>query len=525
MKPTYYFLLVFLTGILLLGCTPQEAKIVSDSRSLPRATPESQGISSEGLIQFLDAIESSGTEFHSLMILRHGQVVSEGWWSPFEKDYLHQLYSLSKSFTSTAVGLAAQEGLLSLDDKVIKFFPDKMPNTYDPKLDQMTLRHLITMSTGHMGNTMDSLRQGESEDWQAAFMTLAVGNEPGSVFKYNTAATYMLSSIVQKVSGNTVEDFLKPRLLEPLGIDKSDWMTDPHGVNVGGYGFRVNTEGIAKLGQLYLQKGNWKGQQLLNEEWCIDATSKQVASSASDGNFDGNNDWSQGYGYQFWRNTVGGFRADGAYGQFSIVLPEHDVVIAITSQSMDMGNTMKLVWTNLLPAIASGTLPENPEKGNELRERLENLVIKPETFEKSSSIASMISGKTYEMESNDSGLTSVSFEIDRDIYTVSLEMENGENIKVNHGIHSWATKGNPRKNWNQVFPIPGRLANDSEIAGLVTWENDNTLRAYWQFYETCHGDQLTFRFDDDRIEIEFLNSLAKGGKVKETRASIWGSLQ
>ena len=195
-----------------------------------------------------------------------------------------------------------------------------------------------------------------------------VPHKPGTHFKYNTPATYLQSAIVQKVTGQTVLDFLKPRLFEPLGIDSPKWDTSPEGISLGGYGLYLRTEDIAKFGQLYLQKGQWQGKQLVPAEWIEQATSKQVSNGS-----DPNRDWDQGYGFQFWRCRHDAFRGDGKDGQFCLVLPKLDAVIAITANTGDMQAELNVVWDKLLPAFSDKPLAENPEGLAKLKESIAKL--------------------------------------------------------------------------------------------------------------------------------------------------------
>src|SRR5437867_10995154 len=258
------------------------------SAALPRSIPEAQGITSAAILDFVQAADRQVNEMNSFMLVRHGHVVAEGWWTPYAAETRHMLYSLSKSFTSTAVGLAVAEGKLSIDDEVLKFFPDDAPTNASSNLKAMRVRDLLMMSTCHQDDPPTSPDVISAK----SFFTQAVVHLPGTHFKYTTAATFMQSAIVQKVSGQTVLDFLRPRLFEPLGIEHPVWDTNFQGISLGGYGLRVRTEDIAKFGQLYLQKGGWNGKQLLPTEWVAMATAKQTSNGSNP-----KSDWNQGYGF------------------------------------------------------------------------------------------------------------------------------------------------------------------------------------------------------------------------------------
>ena len=342
-------------------------KAATKSAKLPRSTPESQGVSSSAIRAFVEAADETVDSMHSFMLVRHGNVIAEGWWEPEAASKPHILWSLSKSFTSTAVGLAVAEGKLNIDDKVLSFFPENAPEEPSENLKSMRVRDLLTMSTGH---DAEPWWQGD-EVWTKRFLSQPVPHKPGTSFMYNTPATYMLSAIVQKVTGQTVLDYLTPRLFEPLGIEKPTWDASPQGISIGGYGLYLRTEDIVKFGQLYLQKGKWDGKQLIPAAWVAEATSKQVENGNA--RHARNPDWSQGYGFQFWQCRHGAYRGDGKDGQFCIVLPKQDAVIAITAKTGNMQQQLDLVWEHLLPAFHDEALPENLDEAKKLRNTLSNL--------------------------------------------------------------------------------------------------------------------------------------------------------
>ena len=337
---------------------------------LPRATPESQGVSSAGVRAFVEAADANIDTLHGFVLVRHGKVVAEGWWSPQTADTPHVMHSLSKSFTSTAVGLAVAEGKLSIDDPVLKFFPEDAPPKLSKNLQAMRVRDLLTMSTGHQTEP----KFNADEPWTKTFLAHPVEFKPGTHFLYNSPGSYMLSAIVQKVTGQTVREYLLPRLFEPLGIKEPNWMTSPQGISTGGWGLELRTEDVAKFGLLYLQKGMWKGKQIVPAEWVAQATARQMSNGS-----DPTKDWDQGYGFQFWRCRHGAFRGDGAFGQFCLVMPEQDAVLAITADTGDMQAELNVVWDKLLPAMASAdALPENAAELAKFKEVISKLAVRPE---------------------------------------------------------------------------------------------------------------------------------------------------
>lgn len=331
---------------------------VSEMQSLPRSSPESQGVSSKDIADYLIKADREVVSMHSFMMVRNGKVIAEAWWKPETPEKPHVLWSLSKSFTSTAIGLAVQEGKLSIDDHVLKFFPDDVPDELSANLKAMRVRDLLTMTTGHQNEV--NLRN--QSNWVKAFLAHPVPHKPGTHFQYNTPATFMLSAIIQKVTGQTLPEYLRTRLFEPLGIEQPQWDLNPQGIAIGGYGLYLKTEDIAKFGQLYLQKGKWQGKQIIPEEWVDQATSKQVSNGS-----DPTKDWDQGYGFQFWRCRHNAFRGDGKDGQFCIVMPELNTVIAITANTNNMQAALSLVWDKLLPAIHDKPLAADAESNDRIK--------------------------------------------------------------------------------------------------------------------------------------------------------------
>jgi len=336
--------------------------------SLPRATPESQGVSSAAIRAFIEEADAKVDTMHSVILVRHGKVVAEAWWKPQTSDTPHVMHSLSKSFTSTAIGLAAAEGKLSIDDPVLKFFPEEAPEKPSKNLQSMRIRDLLMMSTGH--STLPVFKP--EEPWVKTFLHHPVEFKPGTHFVYNSPGSYMLSAIVQKATGQTTLDYLKPRLFEPLGIENPTWLVSPQGVSTGGWGLMLRTEDVAKFGQLYLQKGKWNDKQILTPQWVEMATARQTSNGS-----DPTRDWDQGYGFQFWRCRHGAYRGDGAFGQFCVVLPEQDAVIAITADTRDMQAELNIVWDKLLPAFSKEPLPENAEEQAKLKNAIAKLAVRP----------------------------------------------------------------------------------------------------------------------------------------------------
>lgn len=477
--------------------------------SLPRSAPEKQGVSPQGILDFLDAAAKSKNEFHSIVILRHGKVVAEGWWNPYRSDLKHTMYSVSKSFTSTAVGFAVSEKRLSVEDNVLSFFPEHAPETVSPFLANLKVKHLLTMSVGQDPDPSPTI-PGLAEPWVKAFLATPILNEPGSRFLYNSMATYMLSAIVTKVTGQKVIDYLRPRLFEPLGITDIDWETDPQGINTGGWGFRIRTEDMAKFGQLLLQKGVWNKRQVLPAAWVEEATTKKILQSPEvPDDQRQNSDWLQGYCYQFWRCRHNGFRADGAFGQYIIVLPEQDAVIAITSETGDMQDILNLVYTHLLPAMGEGRLPKNKAARTALQEKLGTLALPVPSAGTDSPLAGTISGKTYRLAANDRNLERISFQFKDRQGEVSFGYANGAfTIPLKTG--KWAFSETNRRGPYLVARAKNNLEGlpPFKVAAAYRWLDNNTLELTLRYIESPHTERLTCSFQGDAVKVATAISFA-----------------
>jgi CubicO group peptidase (beta-lactamase class C family) len=460
-------------AVLLLAYVPATAAY------LPRAVPESQGVRSAAILEFIEAADKSVDSLHSVMIVRHGNVVAEGWWAPYAAGTRHSLFSLSKSFTSTAVGIAAEEGKLSADDPVLKFFPDDAPAEPSANLKAMRLTDLLRMSTGQQSEPPRTAK----EAWTKTFLAQPVPFKPGTHFLYNTSATYMCSAAVQKATGQTVLDYLKPRLFDPLGIENPTWEASPQGISTGGYGLSVRTEDIAKFGQLYLQKGKWNGKELVPAAWveAATATARQTSNGSNP-----KSDWDQGYGYQFWRCRHGAYRGDGAFGQYCIVLPEQDAVIAITGGLRDMQAVLNLVWEKLLPGFTAGKLEADEASVAKLNARLKGLTI-PVPVKFKGKVPDVVAHE-YEFPANELNLSSVHLE------ATSLGFEFGD---VHSAVSLQENVWTPCKKTIAWGRLPAQPA-----AACGNWTSADTFTLKLCFVETPFIVTIRMKFSDGAVKLE-----------------------
>jgi len=449
---------------------------------LARGMPEELGIPSAAILAFVDQVERDIHELHSFMLVRHGQVAAEGWWSPYAPERPHMLFSLSKSFTSTAIGMTVGEGLLTIDDPVLSFFPAETPETVSKNLAAMRVRHLLSMSTGHAKDATRRTTSQKDGDWIRGFLAAPVRYKPGTHFVYNSAATFMLSAILQKLTGKTLLAYLTPRLFEPLGVEKPTWEENPQGINVGGWGLNLRTEDIARFGQLYLQKGTWQCRQLVPEAWVDAATAKQISNGD-----DPESDWAQGYGFQFWRCRHNAYRGDGAFGQYCLVMPEQDAVLAITSGVSDMQAVLNVVWECLLPAMKKAPLPPNPGGQAALRDRLASLRLPPPEGQAQSPLAEQVSQQTYSLNKNWIDLQSLAYQFGPEDATVRVGAAQGK-YAIECGYGAWK---------EGTVPMLDRGPQPALSSGV--WSAPDTFAVTTRFYLTPFYQVLTSHFDGKRV--------------------------
>jgi CubicO group peptidase (beta-lactamase class C family) len=460
---------------------------------LPRNTPESQGVSSQVILELLEDAQRKNVELHSIMVLRHGSVIAEGWWKPYAPEHLHTLFSLSKSFTSSAIGFAVTEGLLLEEDTVLSFFPDDLPLEVSANLARMRVRDLLSMSSGHADDTLGPQIWQKPGNWVRTILEQPVPFEPGTHFVYNTGATFMLSAIIQKITGQNLLAHLEPRLLQPLGIEGATWESNPDGIAFGGFGMNARSEDIAKFGQLYLQKGVWNDRQILPESWIEQAARTHIDNADHSSNSGLGNDWGVGYGYQFWRCRHGAYRGDGAFGQYCVVMPEQDAVIVMTAGMADMAAGLNLVWDHLLQNMHAERLEENLADQAELTDALSRLEM---PMAKNVSSPNVLFEQEFIVAENPYGLEKVAF----------MKTTDGVQLIIRDALgthHLECVFGDWKANETRFDPVT-TFGHDlpRKVAGNAAWLESDLLEVRLCYFETSFSHTMRFRFSGEVLNIE-----------------------
>ncbi|BAT57888.1 esterase EstB [Variibacter gotjawalensis] len=456
----------------------------SAADGLVRAWPEDFGVSPSAILAFLDDVAAQGYELHGFMLARRGHVLAEGWWAPYRADRNHMTHSLTKSVTATAVGMAIAEDRFKLDDRVVSFFPDKLPEKVSDNLAAMTVRDLLAMKTGHASMTSGSVWRPIKTSWVAEFFKIPVEFPPGTKWVYTSAATYMLSAIITKTTGQPLEEYLRPRFFEPLGIAGYAWDMGPDNINPGANGLSWKTVDSLKLGILHQQYGQWNGKQLLPREWV-----EQVQHPHTPGK----------YGWQWWRapDDVPAYLADGLFEQYSVVFPKHDAVIAVNAAIPSRSRFEYMLFKHF-PAAFGDEVGKDEKNLSKLVKRLKNLEVASFEPSEPSPIVPHVSGKTYKALENTDDIKSVRFEFSGGTCVYSLEDANGTHT-VEVGLVE-PIEGNTS--------MPGRALHHEyapasmRVVASGFWQDDRTFVMSWAFVESAFRDTVVCQFNGANVRID-----------------------
>ncbi|MBP1990034.1 serine hydrolase domain-containing protein [Paenibacillus eucommiae] len=456
---------------------------------------ERHGLSSRHILEFLLQVERSSLEVNSFILLQNGKATAQFYRNPYRKNSPQLLFSLSKSFTSIAVGIARDEGFLDLSDKVISFFPDKVPDHISENLSYMTVHHLLSMNAGHHDNIYGYVEK--ETDWVKAFLSLEIEHKPGTYYRYSTHSTYMLAAILEKVTGQNLTEFLTPRLFEPLGISNPSWETCPLGITAGGMGLSIPTEGIAKFGQMLLNKGMYNGQRIVSEAYINLATKEQSDTRRGEDRID----FAQGYGYQFFLCREGCFMGNGGYGQLCFVAPKANIVIAATSNFSSMRQLqtlLHLIYEHLLGQIGT-EIAEDDEGQKLLHTHLSSIAYpftKPETL---SATVFNIDNRHYSLKENDQHISQLGF-FYRD---EKLEFQITYEDKT---VKSYLFNFDDLMYSSDLF-TKDLATHQQELITHTCWKDANLLELTLLYIETPYVVKYSISFNDRRIELHYTSNL------------------
>jgi len=476
---------------------------------LQRSTPEAQGVSSKAVAELFRKLEEGGFEVHGLMILRHDKVIAEHWWAPYSADIRHAMYSNTKTYTATAIGFAVQEGLLTVEDRVMDFFPELLPENMPEQLPRLKVKHLLSMSAGHANTSYP----GSGREQVRSFLATGFAHEPGTSFAYDITCSHMLSHIITKLTGVSLYEYLKPRLLDPIGIGEVIWEMDLDGCNMGNGGQHSRTSDLAKMGIFLKNKGMWNGKQLLSSEWVEEMTTPHIYQNPQKSAEEkANDDGSQGYGYQTWMGRNGSFRAIGASNQVTLVIPQYDLVVASNGSIRDENGFNSLIY-EFASTFSDKKLKE--DKTFNLEEAIGGYALKvpfeagqPEWAKKSCTAR-------YKLHYNRLGFEGMAFRFDAS-GNCYMTLESASSINnIPFGLDNWKYGSTDRRIITSRVVYPNTMGVTSyETAGYCSWASKNVLQAYClSMFNVGAADTFKIIFDGDNVTVNVGDVTITGTKL------------
>ncbi len=461
----------------------------------PKATPEECGISSKNIIKFIEALcqGQEDQETHSFLLIRHGKLVCEGYFSPYNRDTEHTLFSVSKSFTSTAIGLLVKEGKISTDDYIYTYFPELMEDGINEENKKIKIHDLLSMSFGQKGGAVHEAqkRSDLSDVMLYDFFYRDKDIDCGEVFRYDAYGTYMLAALVRKLTGQNVVEYLMPKFFEPLDIKQPHYVSDEIGNNIGYTGMRMRACDLAKVGLVFLNGGKWQGKQLVPQSWIELATQKHISTA----NCSTGLDWQEGYCYQFWKGRYNTTRLCGAYGQMCVIMPDYDAIFVINSgyDNDKLSYILDSFYENIMFNMKDAPLSEDRESLGKLEDIISDLRITCK-FSEMSPMANFISGNTYEIPQK--GIyKAVKFDFAEDEVHITLVSD-----EINYEFTAGFTK-----------PVFGR-AEDTHFAALDKADNMDTMSA--AIWNTKKNLEVTMRLIGSPSIVKVVADFSKEPKVE-----------
>lgn len=473
-----------------------------------RALPEDTGIPSRCIVNFIERLQRQKIPMHSILLYHRDRLIAEGYYAPYRADTLHRMFSISKSFTSIAIGLLADEGKLSLDQPIVRYFPDKVPENVHPWISAMTIRDMLMMRTCHASTTY---KTDLKNDWVESFFTVPPTHPPGKIFHYDTSSAHTLAALAERLSGMPMLDYLKKKLA-PLGLsEKSYMLTDPFGVSMGGSGLVATPMDLLKFGYFIFHEGLVEGRQLLSSSYIKEATSRLsdtliTSPCRSEG---------CGYGYQFWRNEKNGYVCYGMGGQLIIFLPEYDLICITTADTQGIGGGNQMIYDALydeiLPFIEGNPLPQDEKSCCSLKTTLKNLQIDSLAGNTVSPMMAKVNDMAFQFADNRMGFTDMRLEFSKNCRCTLIFTLHGESCSLSFGFGQLVTGD---------FPI-----YHQRYAASGVWTSENTLYVRFHIidsfvgavhFEICFGEgdvTVFMRKQEESLFAEFNGHLY--GRIKK----------
>ena len=468
----------------------------SAAYKLPRVAPTSVGIEPKQLTLLYDSLLTSDlTELHHLMVVVDGKVAGEIHPAPFKASDKHTLYSVSKTFTAVAVGLAVEDGLLNVEDELAKFFPK-----YASTIKGIKIKDVLTMRSGFKTN--GGMRNSQL-DWVDYYLNRPLVATPGTKYSYDSIETYLLAAVVQQVTGKDVLTLLNERVFFPMGIDDVEWEKCPKGIITGGWGIYMTAEAQAMFGQLLLQKGKWNGRQLVSEQWVDEMLTVRVVRKAA-------ND----YGYQIWLcEYPGAWRADGAYGQYIIIVPQKNMVVVLNQCSRSKGWPERgNIWNTVVKHGKGCAIEAEPDELDSLAKYEATASLPLLKGDAENALAKKYNGKEFKLPKNKLGWKSIKFNFEKNKMTLDVVDAEGKKSAIAMGYNEWSMSqlaGYPHYSISAKGRFTG-IVGPFYTGACYAWNKDNTLTAKVHYTNWITSLKLDFKFNGKGgLQIEVLENYAK----------------
>lgn len=462
--------------------------------------PEEAGVRPEWVENYVREMNHRGKMCHSFAMIRHGKVFAQGYWKPFHKDWLHRMYSVSKTFVSAAIGLLVDEGRIRLTDKIVDYFPDQLPEQVHPLIAQMTIRDMLMMSTCHYCSTYT----GKDMDWLKTFFQphWEPDHPAGTEFRYDTSATYTLDVLVQRLTGKTFLEYLKDKMLRELGFSEDAWCVEaPEGYAWGGSGVECTTLDLARFAMVFLNGGKLKGKQYLSAEYVRQATSFQIDNRSYG---EANPMVGHGYGYQIWRTWKNTYSFCGMGGQLAIIIPEKDMIFVCNSDMQGDADgyspIYNVLWEQVIDKMVDTSFENDDAALERMNKTLSALEVVVPKGEKASPLAEKISGVTYELEDNPMGIRSFEVTFAGDEGQVCYHTDRGDKC-FPFGLGKYADTVFPETHYSGRR-INQPLGKGYRCLNAAVWQAENQLLVRSYVIDDYFGNMAAvFTFEDGKVKL------------------------